>query len=990
MKKVRILSGVLALCLLGFGTCLPAKASEDDFKVAEDLYRRGLYDESRTLFESMPASPVSEGYIVLCALKTRSAGYDDLMGAYERKYGKTILTSDIRLENARLLFDDGLYAEAGLEFSKVASSAISKQDMPEYVFKCAFCEYSLGRYSEALQFLTLLDALDYSRYSAPGYYMQGLIQYNDEDFVSAEKCFKKSASDSRFKELSEFYIVDCEFSMKNYEFAAKEGERLYATAPEGRKERLARIVSESSLVLGDNQKAREYYDGSVKTEMTRSDYFYAGSVMYSVRDYKAAIDNFSEMTDRSDSLGQIANYHLGNSYLKIRNQVAAMNAFKSASDVSFDPQITEDALFNYAKLAFDLNKDTKGFTQYIKRYSTSSKGAQIYGYMALAALYDRDYAAAVDAYDNIDILSSDMQNNYTKANFLRAEQLFAGNSYRDAIPFYKATAYYLPKSDRLAQMAKYRQAEANYMTGNYLEAERGFTELYNASALESLVQGKLLTYNAGYSCFKQRKYDEAARWFDKYIQSGNPLYREDAMNRRADCDFGRKNYKEAISSYQKVLNEFYAPDDIYPYYQQALSYGLAGDKKRKVSTLLHVEDASSEAPLYAEAYYELGKAQMDNGNNNDAIRSFTHLKENVSDAAYKVKATIGLGMVYRNMSKYEKSLECYKSVVESMPGSEYAEESMIAIESIYHKMKKPEKFLEYVEANDLALKRTDAEKEKMYFSTAEQLYLSGNYQQAIATLGKFIENYPQSPDMTQAVFYLAESYRETGDKEKACAEYAKVMNAESSLSFVEMSKLRYAQLSFDLQRYSDAYNGYLALSETTRIENNRTVAREGMMLSAYKSKDYDKAVIAATAVVSDADADKDTKTEAKYIKAKSLLATSKRSEAMKLFAELGVVPSSPRGAESKYLLIQNLFDTADFDAVESEVYDFSQKSGNQSYWLAKAYLVLGDSFVERGLYDQAKATYESIGEGYQAPSAGDDIADNVKKRLDRLAGLMEN
>ena len=75
--------------------------------------------------------------------------------------------------------------------------------------------------------------------------------------------------------------------------------------------------------------------------------------------------------------------------------------------------------------------------------------------------------------------------------------------------------------------------------------------------------------------------------------------------------------------------------------------------------------------------------------------------------------------------------------------------------------------------------------------------------------------------------------------------------------------------------------------------------------------------------------------------------------------------------------------------MESEVYDFSQKAGNQSYWLAKAYLVLGDSFVERGSYEQAKATYESIGEGYQAPSAGDDIADNVKKRLDRLAGLME-
>ena len=989
MKKVRILSSVLALLFFSVGTGLSASIPEDDFKMAENLYGRGLYDEARTLFESVPKTPMSEGYVVLCALKSRSIDYDDLKGAYERKYGKTVLTSEIRLENARLLFDDGRYAEAGLEFSKVASTAIPKQEMPEYVFKCAFCEYSLGRYQEAMQFLTLLDALEYSQYSAPGQYIAGLIHYNHEKFAEAESCFNRAVTDSRFKELSEFYIVDCEFSMKNYEFAVREGERLYSVAPKGRKERLARRISVSSLVLGDSQKAREYYEGSVKSDMARSDYFYAGSVMYSVRDYRAAIENFSKMTDRGDSLGQIANYHLGNSYLKVRNQVAAMAAFKDASEVKFDPQITEDALFNYAKLAFDLNKDTKGFSQYIQRYSTSSKGAQLYGYMALAALYDRDYVAAVEAYDNIDVLSPDMQNNYTKANFLRAEELFTGASYRDAIPYYKATAYYLPKSDRLAQMARYRMAEANYMTGNYQEAEKGFTELYNASAMENLIQGKILPYNVGYSCFKQKKYDEAARWFDKYIQSGNPLYREDAMTRRADCDFGRKDYKEAVNSYQKVLTEFFSPDDIYPYYQQAISYGLAGDKKRKVSTLLHIEDASPDAPLYAEAYFELGKAQMDNGNNNDAIRSFTHLKNTVSDAVYKVRATIGLGMVYRNMSNYEKALECYKSVVESMPGSEYAEESMLAIESIYHKMKKPEKFLEYVESNELAVKRTEAEKEKMYFSTAEQLYLSGNYQQAIATLRKFMDAYPQSPDMPQARFYLAESYRESGEKEKACAEYAKVKNAESTLSFVEMSKLRYAQLSFDLQRYVDAYNGYLSLFETTNIESNRAAAREGMMLSAYRSKDYEKAVMAATSVISDADTDKDVKVEAKYIKAKSLLATSKRNDAMKLFAELGATPSTPRGAESKYLLIQNLFDTANFDSVESEVYDFSQKAGNQSYWLAKAYLVLGDSFVERGSYEQAKATYESIGEGYQAPSAGDDIADNVKKRLDRLAGLME-
>lgn len=394
--------------------------------------------------------------------------------------------------------------------------------------------------------------------------------------------------------------------------------------------------------------------------------------------------------------------------------------------------------------------------------------------------------------------------------------------------------------------------------------------------------------------------------------------------------------------------------------------------------------------MYDEAYYELGRAQMDLKNNNDAIRSFTHLRNSTSDAAYVAKSLIGLGMVYRNMSEYEKSLDCYKKVVADMPQSEYAEESMQAIESIYRKMKRPDKFLEYVESNSLNAARTEEEKEKMYFSTAEQLYLSGSYAEAIPAILKFMENYPQSSDMLQAEFYLAESYRATGEKEKACDRYARAMVSDSEYSFAEMSRLRYAQLSYELERYQDAYRGYSSLLGVTKMDENRTEARIGMMRSAYRSKDYESAISAADAVAGDGGANAGLKREAEYVKAKSCLATSRRDEAMRIFASLGADPSDAEGAEARYMTIRNLYDTGDFDKVEAEVYGFSQTAGGQAYWLAKAYLVLGDSFVERGRYDQAKATFESIRDGYEASGSGDDVEDNVKKRLERLESLMMN
>ena len=95
------------------------------------------------------------------------------------------------------------------------------------------------------------------------------------------------------------------------------------------------------------------------------------------------------------------------------------------------------------------------------------------------------------------------------------------------------------------------------------------------------------------------------------------------------------------------------------------------------------------------------------------------------------------------------------------------------------------------------------------------------------------------------------------------------------------------------------------------------------------------------------------------------------------------------GASELPLAVQRLLKSGKFDAVGEEVYAFSQKAGDQSYWLARAYVTLGDSFAERGQYAQAKATFESIRDGYEPGKGADDILDSVKMRLERLATLMQ-
>ncbi len=987
MQTVKALSFAAATMIIFSGfTRASAQAPDPVFSQAMDLYENGLYEKARSLFEKVPG-PLADAYVALCAAKANTSDYPDLIIRHETRYPKTVLSSELHYQYALNLFDAGEYAAANNEFSRVDGSALVAHNAAEYNFKRGYCALEAGDFTSARDYFAVVETLPKSPYTAAARYQMGFMSYSEGDFAKAAEWFSMTTGDLRFKGLAEYYIMECRFMEKDYDYVLEHGPSMIDAVPAERQPRLARIISECYLVKGDAEKALEFYSQQpvdTSVVLSRTDLFYAGSLMYAAGDYEAAINNFERMEDRSDSIGQIANYNLGYSYIKTKNKVAAVDAFAQASVQTYDKAIREDAWFNYAKLAFDINNDTSVFESYLREYSTEKKGDRIYNYMALAAIGNRDYAAAIEAYSNIEKLDPQQQSNYMKANYLRANQLIASGSWRDAVPYLKAAGYYLPKQDRFNQLSRYWLAEASYKSGNYAYAAGLYTELYNLDALHGMQENALLPYNIAYCYYSDRKYETAAKWFDLYAASRDPFSREDALVRRADCDFARRNYKAAVNSYQRVLREFSSPDDIYPYYQQALAYGLSGDKQAKVRVLSTVKKATTDAPMYAEAMYELGRAYMDIDRNNDAVACFEKLRASTSDNTYAAKAMIGEGMAYRNMAEYDKALRQYEKVVALLPGSEYSEEALLAINSIYQTTRQPEKYIEYMENNNLTVGKSAAEKEMIYFNTAEQVYLAGNYSQAIVSLRKYLDDYPAGAKAADATFYLADSYKSLGDKERACEYYKQVINLLREGSFAEMAALNYAGISFELERFDDAYEGYERLSEVAVMDVNKEAARNGKMRAAYKGRRYEAAIVAAKAVRSAASSSAELVREADYIEAKSCLATSRREEAFVIFGDLARNASTPEGAEASYLIIQNLFDSGNFDSVEAKVYDFASRAGSQSYWLAKAYIVLGDAFAEKGNVNQAKVTWQSIRDGYTPAEGEDDILDNVKSRLECL------
>ena len=210
-------------------------------------------------------------------------------------------------------------------------------------------------------------------------------------------------------------------------------------------------------------------------------------------------------------------------------------------------------------------------------------------------------------------------------------------------------------------------------------------------------------------------------------------------------------------------------------------------------------------------------------------------------------------------------------------------------------------------------------------------------------------------------------------------------------SFAETAILNFSRLSYDLQRYKDAFGGYSSLLQDARIENNKHTARVGMMRSAYKAGEWESARSCSEKVKADGKSSAAEIREADYIEAKSLLSMNEREGAFEIFTRLSASPATAEGAEAAYMIIQDACDQGKYDVVEKKVYAFAEKAGDQSYWLAKAFIVLGDSFAEQDNLTQAKATFESVLNGYKpADGTTDDVLDNVRMRLDKLKTLMES
>ena len=147
----------------------------------------------------------------------------------------------------------------------------------------------------------------------------------------------------------------------------------------------------------------------------------------------------------------------------------------------------------------------------------------------------------------------------------------------------------------------------------------------------------------------------------------------------------------------------------------------------------------------------------------------------------------------------------------------------------------------------------------------------------------------------------------------------------------------------------------------------------------------DKAHFAAQKIFNSPIVDKDLINEAHLISGRCFVSEENYAEARTELALVSKRTNSEMTAESRYLTAFVEFKEANYKESQKLIIEIQKQVPSYDYWIAKGFILLGDNYLALKDTFQAKETYKSIVENYEAdPADADDLKSIANEKLKLL------
>ena len=977
--------------------------TEYSFNKAKIFFNNKRYELARLEFIKAKNNIVNENYflnskidfyIVKCAIKLKNLDANLKLLNFIKNNSNSKYLKEAYFLLANLEYKNKRYKKAIKFFNKYKQNNLTFENKEiEYNFKLGYSYLMIDSNNCAIDYFYKIKDKE-SEYQMPAIYYYSHLEYLNNNYNTALKGFNQVIYDLKFVEIANYYIVKIHYQLGEYEKTISKAIKLLESQYTSQKKELYKVIGESYLSLKNYSQSVSYllkYKQLVKN-FARNECYNLAYAYYKINELDPAIAYFKKAIKGEDKMAQNAYYFLANCYLKQKNYSGARESFRLASELEFDKNIKEDSYFNFAKLSYqlqplkDMDNEVKAFIDFIEKYPNSNRIDEAYNYLIDAFTNTRKYKTTLEYIEKIKNKTPNILVIKQNISLNRGIELFNNLKFEESIIFFNEALKLKKFNKEIAAKSIYYKAEANYRLKKYSIALDLYKQFQLSPGAYGLPEFNISYYNIAYSLFKLNQYSSSIPWFKKFINNCNDFTSNilaDTYLRLGDCSFLSKNYKIANSYYQGIQKLKTDKKD-YALFQSGITYGLLDLYNEKINQLELLLISYPKSPYSDDALFELGKTYILTRKIKQSILTYNKLFKNYNYSKFAPKSKLQLGLIYYNQKKYQESLTEYKIVIENYPKTTNAKTALLAIKNIYTDINKPDDYISYIDSRENIEDISVSEKEKLFYNSAENLYVKENYAEAAKSFEKYINKFPKGMYIVKANFYCAESLFEMKNYTKSLNFYEFILTIPNS-EFLHSSIKKSAFVNFNDSNYVKAIKYYNLLEQNTKSENEKKLAYIGQMKSYNKISDIDNSILYAKKVK------KIDKISIKLIKESNLILSENYKkkgnidEMIKAYEALSNYIDSEIGAEAKYKIIKFYFDKELYELVEKETFDFAKKNTSQRHWLAKSFILLSKIYIKKNNNFQAKATLKSILNNYD--NEKDSVVINVKKLL---ANINEN
>ena len=380
--------------------------SDAKFDKAVSLYREQQYAVAQILFDEVRTNNTDNEmqadcayYIANCAIRLGQDGAEEKINKFIADYPTSAKQAQAYVEISDFYFKQGNYEEALRYAGKVNEKVLPPAVKERMIFQKAYAYFYAKDYNKARELLTEVESSE--AYGEQAKYYLGYISYAKDDYSQANEYFEEVAAKEKYTEKMGYYKADMNFKAGAFEKAIEEGKAQMDKATPEEQSELSKIIGESYFNLQKYNEALPYllaYKGK-NGRWSNTDFYQLGYTYYKQGSFESAIAEFNKIIGGSDAVAQNAYYHLGESYLKLSQKTQALNAFKNASEMSFNARIQEDAYVNYAKLSYEIGNPYQSvpdvLTSFLAKYPNSAYQQEMNDLLIDAYITSKNYKEAL-------------------------------------------------------------------------------------------------------------------------------------------------------------------------------------------------------------------------------------------------------------------------------------------------------------------------------------------------------------------------------------------------------------------------------------------------------------------------------------------------------------------------------------------------------------------------------------------------------------------